>query len=114
MKNKHIRGLLARKPTHEELNASLHQSLLAGGGTKYGRRDATRVQLASELLMRNKNGPSGIWGGWVQAEVVGNERGVVTFKAADRFVKVNYAHIGYRVRHAAYPMEVPVLNFNLA
>lgn len=114
MKNKHVRQLLAGKPTHAELNASLHQSLLAGGGTKYGRRAATRVQLASELLMRNKNGPSGIWGEWVQAEVIGNERGVVTFKVADWFVKVNYAHIGCRVRHAAYPIEIPVLNFNLA
>lgn len=114
MKNKNIRNLLARKPSHGELNASLHQSLLAGGGTKYGRRAATRVQLASELLMRNKSGPSGIWGEWTHAEVVGNERGVVTFKTADRFVKVNYAHISHRVRHAAHPIEVPVLNFNLA
>lgn len=114
MKNKNARQILARKPTHAELNASLHQSLLAGGGTKYGRRAATRVQLASELLMRNKNGPSGRWGGWAHAEVVNNERGVVTFKTADTFVKVNYVHIDARVRHAAHPMDVPVLNFNLA
>lgn len=114
MKNRKARQILARKPTHTELNASLHQSLLSGGGTKYGRRGATRVQLASELLMRNKNGPSGVWGEWAPAEVVGNERGVVTFKTADRFVKVNYAHIGARVRHAAHPMEVTALNFNLA
>lgn len=38
MKNGKARQLLARKPTHAELNAALHQSLLAGGGTKYGRR----------------------------------------------------------------------------
>ena len=109
MKNKNARQLLARKPTHAELNASLHQSLLSGGGTKYGRRAATRVQLASELLMQNKNGPSGIWDEWAHAEVVNNERGVVTFKTADRFVKVNYAHIGARVRHVAHHMD-----FNLA
>lgn len=114
MKNRNARQLLARKPTHAELNAALHQSLLSGGGTKYGRRAATRVQLASELLMRNKNGPSGIWGEWALAEVVGNERGVVTFKTADRFVKVNYAHIGARVRHVSHPMEVTTLNFNMA
>lgn len=103
MKNKKVRDILKKKPTHAELNASLHQSLLAGGGPKYGRRKATVVQLATELLMRNKNGPSGVWGEWATAHVVGNENGVVTFKHEDKFIKVNYSQLSARVRHSAHP-----------
>lgn len=100
MKNGKARQLLARKPTHAELNAALHQSLLAGGGTKYGRRNATVVQLATEQNPKTDSA----WSGWMHAQVVSNERGVVTFKVADKFIKVNYAHIASRVCHQYQPV----------
>ena len=94
MKNKTIRNILARRSSETELNAAVHQSLLAGGGTRYGRRKATVVKLATVQCAKTRT-----WSQWVQATVVVNDARGVTLHTAEGHVVIGHAHVKARVRH---------------